>query len=173
LFPDFAWCPSFGNGGTTVKGAVQGTPNVTLTSGITWGVNAGPPPEGNGGETPIYNGTSHAGTSSATINLTGVTKVTLGWWMYWDSFANDDDLAFEGSTNSYAGTVPGALFCDPNESGSTTFVLSVSGTTSTHPNYCSFTRPSGAAWHNYVVSIDLASFQTTDSSAANCSGGST
>lgn len=106
-----------------------------------------------------FNGTSHSLQSAATIDLTGATTLTVAFWMYWDAFANDDDLAFESSANY--NNNPGAIIADANEASTTKFVIAVhdSGVTSgtNHASGQSFTRPSAAAWHHYLVTFDLGS----------------
>lgn len=105
-----------------------------------------------------FDGSTQGAFSSTALDLSsaGTGPITLAFWLWWDTFANDDDLALELSANynSNAGT----FIVDPNDAvGVFNFGHSSgSGYRSVH-----FARPSAAAWHHYMLVID-----TTDS--ANC-----
>ncbi len=89
-----------------------------------------------------FNGTSEA--MSLAIDLSPYATVSLAFWMYWDTFANDDDLAFEYTANY---NVNAGFIVDPNSSSPVNFVFGAT------INYGHFTRPSGAAWHHYVLNM--------------------
>ena len=57
-----------------------------------------------------FNGTSDA--AQADLDLSGTNKLTLEFWMKWNAFANDDDLAFEFTPNFNSN--PGGFLVDPN-----------------------------------------------------------
>ncbi|HEU4943669.1 MAG TPA: N,N-dimethylformamidase beta subunit family domain-containing protein, partial [Solirubrobacterales bacterium] len=50
--------------------------------------------------------------ASAAVNLSGQSAITLEFWMKWNSWANDDDLAFEYTPNFNDAT--GGFLVDPN-----------------------------------------------------------
>jgi hypothetical protein len=159
-FPDlwpglrFGWAPSaMPGGGNLAPGAVRNSPAVTLTSGITWGINAGVPPLGPGNQAPIFNGTSHAGQTALALDLTDATRLSVSFWLYWDSFANDDDLCWESSANFNSNA--GGILCDPGESVSGLFGIGIRNSLATANSAIGFTRPTGAAWHHYLVTMDL------------------
>jgi hypothetical protein len=88
--------------------------------------------------------------------LTGQNTITLEFWMYENSFSNNDALAFESSQN-YNSNV-GAFLVDPNNSGGScaagTFDFGVKGSTY---NVVSVTRPSASAWHEYALVMNSTS----------------
>lgn len=88
--------------------------------------------------------------ASAAVNLSAETTITLSWWMYWNAFANDDDLAFEYSANYNFNA--GSFIVDPN-GGTTTFNVGINGDVG--KNQGGYTRPSGAAWHHYMAVMDF------------------
>jgi hypothetical protein len=110
--------------------------------------------EANGLTALQFDGTNDALNSASAWNLTGVTLLTVSWWMYWNAFANDDDLAWESSTNFNSNA--GGILCDPNESSTSGFVLAMRNSGATGTQGKRFTRPTGAAWHHYVATFDLA-----------------
>lgn len=75
--------------------------------------------------------------------------ISVSFWLYWDSFANDDDIACETSPNSNT-TYP-AYYFDPNHSGGS-FEVALRDNTGYRQER--FTRPSAAAWHHYVFVLD-------------------
>ena len=107
---------------------------------------------------PVYNGTSFADQTAAALDLTGARQLSITMDLYWDAFANDDDLAFESSANFNLNA--GAILCDPN--GSTaTFNFGPSTGNNLDYNTVSITRPSAAVWHNYLFTVDLDQWATT------------
>src|SRR6185436_8292105 len=85
------------------------------------------------------------------VDLSGVNKLSLSFWMWWDTFANDDDLAFEFTANY--GVATGGFLVDPN-SGTipNKFEVALRGDVGTCA--ANFTRPSAAAWHHYTILLD-------------------
>lgn len=119
----------------------------TLTNGPTWQGARGRP---GGWGSLDFDGADDA--ASAAVNLSAFNKVTLAFWLYWDAFADNDDLAFELS--AAAGGNAGAFIVDPNESSTSQFVF---GPTDASMNRTlgRFARPTGAAWHHYVLLMDM------------------
>ena len=95
-----------------------------------------------------FNGTSDALTSAA-IDLTGTNKVSLAFWLWWNSFTNNDDLAFEFSANFVS--VNTGFIVDPNESGGG-FVIAHKGAAGI--SNATYARPSAGTWHHYVALFD-------------------
>jgi hypothetical protein len=93
---------------------------------------------------------------SAAVDLSSTDKATIAFWLWKDSFANDDDLAFEYTPtfNNNNG-----FLVDPNSSGGS-FELDISTVPGPLYNGGTFTRPSTGAWHHYVIGFD----RTTGSS---------
>lgn len=94
-----------------------------------------------------FNGTNQAIQSQSTVNLSGTSIVTLSFWLWWNAFANDDELA--GETSANYNNSNGTILIDPNSSTSSAFDVNIhtaAGYTSGH-----FPRPSAAAWHHYAV----------------------
>jgi len=100
----------------------------------------------------LFDGTNDCLSSASTIAF-GTNIVTVSFWMYWDSFANDDDLAMELSAN-YNTNFPGLLI-DPNASAPVSGRFNA-GISATGPTYRteSITRPSAAVWHHYSIVFD-------------------
>lgn len=98
-----------------------------------------------------FNGTNQA--LSASMDLSAVSKVTIVFWLYWDAFANDDDLAFEFTPNFNTNT--GSILIDPNESLTGKFQVAAKGNNMSLVTTAEFTRPSAATWHHYAFLIDF------------------
>lgn len=94
-----------------------------------------------------YNGSTDG--SGAAVNLSSTNIITLSFWMNWTTNANDDDLAFEYSTNYNSNN---AFIADWNDSGGS-FVFGVHSTTGGYWTD-SFTRPSAGSWHLVHLVID-------------------
>lgn len=94
------------------------------------------------GNAGIFDG-SNDYVSTQSVTLSNV--LTLGFWLYWDAFSNDNAQAFELGVGP-DGTGNG-LTIRPNDS-SGEFMALLSGNTRTRTE--TFTRPSAGAWHHYV-----------------------
>lgn len=106
-----------------------------------------------------FDGDEQYGKTAAAIDLSGVNKLTLSFWLYWPSYATDSDVALEFSANY--NTTNGGFVIVPNRSDGN-FQVGLSGATGLCRTY--FTRPSAAAWHNYVCLFDKSkSSQEVDS----------
>lgn len=98
----------------------------------------------------LFDGTNDS--LQASVDLSAFSTATLAFWMYWDSFANDDDLAFEFTANYNLND--GGFVVDPNGGtggGGGNFEVGCR-LGNVHAVY--FTRPSGAAWHHYLIHFD-------------------
>jgi hypothetical protein len=85
------------------------------------------------------------------LNLSGTSKLTLEFWMNWNAFANDDDLAFEFTPNFNSS--PGGFLVDPDapEEGGK-FGIGIGSGEARNTAY--FTRPSAGQWHHYALVFD-------------------
>ncbi len=84
-------------------------------------------------------------------NLSGTDTITISFWLNWNAFANDDDLAVELTAN--CNTNAGSFLVDPNYALGTLLVRNCQGDGATYSD-AEITRPSAAAWHHYVALID-------------------
>jgi YD repeat-containing protein len=118
---------------------VSGTPEFGAGSAI----------PGDSDTSVSFNGTNSA--AQAALNLSGTSKLTLEFWMKWDSYADDDDLAFELTPNFNSN--PGGFLVDPNapEEGGK-FAVGIGSGESRNTAY--FARPSAGAWHHYAIVMD-------------------
>ena len=126
--------------GTTLADSV-GSANATL-SGATLG-SAG----ALGGGAGAFDGVDDS--AAAAVNLAGTTDLTLEFWLRWNAYADDDDLAMELTENFNANA--GGLLIDPNSSQEE-FGVGI-GSPETRNNVY-FARPSAAAWHHYALVFD-------------------
>jgi hypothetical protein len=154
----YGWSPALYNSGVRLWSPIAACPPVTLVSGVKRQPEAAPVRYSN-----LFNGTSDAGTTGAALALATTSQLSVCWWMLWDSFADDDDLAWESSANFNSNA--GAILCDPNESGGHNWSLAIRNAGATANNFFNFTRPSAAVWHHYVVNIDLAAWVTSGTAA--------
>lgn len=94
-------------------------------------------------------GSGSAAVASMPLNLSAYTKATISFWLYWDAFANDNDLALELTSG---GGVAGQLTVGPNTSIGRFQVAMASGPS----NYkaASFTRPAAGVWNHYYFTLD-------------------
>jgi len=107
----------------------------------------------------LFDGTNDGLQSSATVDLSsaGTGLLTLAFWMWWDSFANNDDLAFEHSANY--NTNVGTFIVNPNSSAASAFEFGHASGAAKYRS-SSFARPSTGVWHQYTLV-----FSTTAQSA--------
>jgi hypothetical protein len=115
-----------------------------------------------------FNGTSQAIQSQSTVNLSNTATITLSFWLWWNAFANDDELALETSANYNSNN--GAILIDPNSSTSSAFDVNVH---TSNYNSCNFPRPSAATWHHYgIIASTTAQAQVwVDGKSQTVSGG--
>ncbi|MEY5100925.1 MAG: hypothetical protein RJA36_3644, partial [Pseudomonadota bacterium] len=110
---------------------------------------------------------SGAACASIALDLSAYQRITLSFWMYWDAFASDDDLAMEFSPNYNTG---GGFLIDPNSGAPAMgfFQVGTGGTSAGSSRY--FTRPSAAAWHHYMLVLDKAAASSGGVTAAYVDG---
>jgi hypothetical protein len=109
-----------------------------------------------------FNGSEY-GVTESSIDLSSYNKCTVGMRLWVDTFADDNDQAFNfniGGTNR--------ICVRPNDFSTSAFSCFISGG-SGDDSYRYFTRPSAAAWHNYVFLFDL-TLTTNDFSTAYLDG---
>ncbi|HEV7482624.1 MAG TPA: PKD domain-containing protein [Solirubrobacterales bacterium] len=134
------------SGGTSLADSAGNSP-ATVVGAPAFGVTGALAGDSN---TAVgFNGTSDA--ASANVDLSGTSQLTLEFWMKWDAYANDDDLAFELTPNFNSNQ--GGLLVDPNapEDGGKFAVGIGSGSTR---NTAYFNRPSAGQWHHYAFVLD-------------------
>jgi hypothetical protein len=96
-----------------------------------------------------FNGTSDSLESASAIDLSSTKIISVFFRLYWDSFAEDGKRAITHSASDGSGASMWRLI--PN-SGSGAFDISYF--TGGSENAAFFTRPSAAAWHDYLVILD-------------------
>lgn len=89
-----------------------------------------------------YDGTGDYG--SGAVNLSSLNVVTLEFWLWWNSYANDSKIAFEFTPNYNSAN---GFAVVPNDDGGV-FGVGVHGDGF---RVGSITRPSAAAWHHYSI----------------------
>lgn len=98
----------------------------------------------------LFNGTSDF--IRPALNLTGTSVLIVSFWLYWDTNANDDDLAMEFGTTAY--TAVNGFIIDPNNSVVANTVMVGMGKGSGGSAWVDrFARPSAATWHHWLVSF--------------------
>jgi PKD repeat protein len=124
-----------------------GSSPATATSGVTLGVSGAIPNDLD--RAARFDGNS--GAASAAVDLSSKSAITLEFWMKWNAWANNDELAFEYTPNFNDG--PGGFLVDPNSSyGSFAVGLGVGESR----NVALFARPSTGVWHHYAFVLDTA-----------------
>lgn len=96
-------------------------------------------------------GNGSAACASIPMDLSASSSLTVSFWMYWDAFVNDDDMALELTSNP--NTSEGSISINPNDSSGTFSVYTRITATSTG-KYARLARPSAAEWHHYFIGID-------------------
>jgi hypothetical protein len=86
--------------------------------------------------------------ASAALNLSATRQLTVEFWLNWNSYANDDKLAFEFTPNF--NNTNGGFLINPNSSTSGGRFEVAIGRNGTRNN-AYFTRPSAGAWHHYAI----------------------
>jgi PKD repeat protein len=123
----------------------KGTSTATTAGGVTLGGAGAVDSNGSAG----FDGTT--GYASAGVDLSSATKVTLEFWLKWNAFANDDDLALEFTPNFNDNN--GGFIVDPNSpQGNGLFGVGIGNNSSRNDAY--FARPTAGAWHYYALVLD-------------------
>jgi hypothetical protein len=97
----------------------------------------------------LFDGISNSLQSASTINLTAYAKIALAFWLYWDVYSTNADIALELGTTD-ADTDNGFLII-PNASGGEVFIAHYGNAGASQGN---IPQPSAAAWHHLVVNMD-------------------
>jgi YD repeat-containing protein len=130
--------------GSSFADSIGASP-AAATGGVTMGVQGGVPNELD--RAASFDGNDDA--ASAAVDLSSKSAITLEFWMKWNSWANDDRLAFEYTPNFNDG--PGGFLVDPNSSfGSFGVAIGVGESR----NVTLFSRPTAGAWHHYAFVLD-------------------
>jgi PKD repeat protein len=135
--------------GTTFANSVAGAPSASktsniLNSGATLGV-AGPLTLDSNTAVSFDGSNDDA---DAALNLSANSTLTIEFWMKWNTYTNNDDLAFEFTSNF--NNTNGGFLINPNSSTSgSRFEVALGRGTSRNSAY--FTRPSAGAWHHYAI----------------------
>jgi Concanavalin A-like lectin/glucanases superfamily/PKD domain len=129
--------------GTTLADSA-GSSTATLLGGPTLGLAGAL-----GGNAAGFDGVDDA--ASAPVNLSTTTDLTIEFWLKWNAYDNEDDLAMEMTENFNAN--PGGFLIDPNSS-SEAFGVAIGEGESRNNAY--FARPSAGAWHHYALVLDTA-----------------
>ena len=90
--------------------------------------------------------------ASAGVNFSQTGVLTVEFWLRWNAFSNNDDLAFEYTPNYNNNT--GGLLVDPNDASGQFEIAQRQGSFGAGYNTFGFTRPSAAAWHHYALVFD-------------------
>jgi YD repeat-containing protein len=89
--------------------------------------------------------------AAATLNLSSNSSLTIEFWLQWNSYTNNDDLAFEFTSNF--NNTNGGFLVNPNSSTSgSRFEVALGRGASRNNAY--FTRPSAAVWHHYALVLN-------------------
>jgi YD repeat-containing protein len=123
----------------------KGNNPATLTGGATLGATGGVADDP---DTSVsFDGFNDA--ASATVNLSGSSAVTVEFWLKWDGFVDNDQLAMELTDNFNQNA--GGFLVDPNASNGE-FGVAIGNDDARNNAY--FTRPSAAQWHHYAFVLD-------------------
>jgi YD repeat-containing protein len=123
----------------------RGTATGTAAGGPTFGVTGGV--EGDPNTAIHFDGVDDSG--SVPLDLSGTSKATVEFWLNWDAYDNDDDLALELTENFNQNN--GGFIVDPN-AGQGSFGVGIGIADSR--NNVFFNRPSAAQWHHYAFVLD-------------------
>jgi hypothetical protein len=95
-------------------------------------------------------GSGAAARASVAVDLKSSNAVSFSFWLNWDAFANDDDMALEFTANAVSNR---GFYVNPNSGApaSGTFAVASGNAGSTY-NLAGFTRPAAAEWHHYAFS---------------------
>ena len=83
--------------------------------------------------------------------LRQASQLTLEFWLKWNAYANDDDLAFEFTPNFNDNA--GGFLVDPNAASSAASSASASAAANRATTRY-FARPSAGVWHHYAFVFD-------------------
>lgn len=101
----------------------------------------------------VFDGANDSASTTSSIDLTGTNIISVSFWLNWDAYANDDDLAMESSSNFNNNS--GAIMIDPNSGSPCSGTFAFSMDLSNNNRAETIARPSAGSWHHYVVIYDL------------------
>ena len=131
--------------GSAFADSVGGNP-AAIVGDPTLGVNGGVPNDSD--KAARFDGVNDAA-SAPVSGLAGKTAATVEFWLKWNSWGNNDELAME-LTNNFNST-PGGFLVDPNSSyGSFAVGIGIGASR----NVSVFPGPSAGAWHHYAFVLD-------------------
>jgi PKD repeat protein len=85
--------------------------------------------------------------ASVPLNLSSTQRLTLEFWLRWSSFSNNDDLAFEFTSN--LNNTNGGFIINPNATNTgSRFEVAIGRGASRNDAY--FSRPSSNTWHHFA-----------------------
>jgi PKD repeat protein len=129
--------------GTSLLDPIGGR-NATALNGVTLGTAGNLTLDPNTAAT--FDGINDA--AQASVNLSGTSRLTLEFWLKWTTFANDDRLAFEFTSN-FNNSDDGFLVNPNSSTSSGRFEVAMGRNNNRNSIY--FTRPSAGAWHHYAL----------------------
>lgn len=132
--------------GTTFADVLAGANAELSSTGVTLGQTGAL--VGDSATGSAFNGSS--GAAHAEVDLSGTYKLTVEFWLKWNAFAENDDLAMELTSNF--NEHPGGFLVDPNAAGSEKFGVGLGEGSSR--NNAFFNRPTAGAWHYYALVLD-------------------
>lgn len=135
-----AWWPTIASAGSNVLRDLDRRRYDITLSGPTWTGSEF-------GQVLSFDGNNDYGSTSSTINF-GSSIITVSFWLNWDAYANNDDLAMELTTNYNLND--GTFIINPNSSG-TGFEVTIHDNDHRQER---FTRPSAGIWHHYGFVFD-------------------
>lgn len=100
-----------------------------------------------------FDGTNDYLVSAANIDLSSGNKLTVAYWLWWDSFVNGGDHALEFTANLEASEGGWDHRPDAASSDMRTIYGKMSGFNQWHVQVI-VSRPSAAAWHHYMLTYD-------------------
>jgi YD repeat-containing protein len=134
--------------GTTFADSIGGK-TATALNGVTLGDTGALANGADSNPSASFDGSNDA--VSAALNLSGTSKLTVEFWLKWQSYSNNDDLAFEFTPNST--NTNGGFVIDPNSPELVgRFGVGIGRSTSRNTAY--FSRPSANTWHHYAIVLD-------------------
>jgi hypothetical protein len=143
-----AFWPLNETSGSVVNDQVAEADGSYSSSGVSLGQGGAP---GDASSSSVaFDGVS--GSASVPLNASGDHTLSVEFWMKWNSYADDDHLAMELTSNY--NTSNGGFLIDPDStvSGGGKFEISLRGnagyTVATMP------RPTAGTWHQYVIVFD-------------------
>ncbi|TMK56776.1 MAG: PKD domain-containing protein [Actinobacteria bacterium] len=132
--------------GTSFADSV-GSANATTKGGPTLGVSGGIAADPD--LAARFDGVDD--TAQAPVDLSGLSTITVEFWLYVDSYTNDDAMTLEHTSNFNQNK--GGFLIDPNApQGGGKFGIGI-GTPDTR-NDAYFERPSAGQWHHYAIVLD-------------------